>query len=337
MAERIVIGYRRLFEVRLLHHYWLDEGLTLFDALSDQKKDKYLLAYDRRPFLSVVPTAATEKVLKGLQSVFKNTALGFVVAVPKATLIPDDAVFEFVLTVQHADFFNYTALTLSERKIYELYYPPENKTYRYKENVPVLSNLTGVSRGAGINQSLYLSKEIPVLQPTDKVESLVLSGLALQQLTSDQPGALTQQLNAQATAMPVFVHQADVPAIVPPAGLVGTPARGILLSDDIPDNVFALIRMAAVRPGNADFSCTTGGLAKIAYPVFQIRFKNRSTFWKYFNKNTGALVSTVPNPLPLTQFGNAGTKQKPSEGIIKVSFDNVIATKVTGIFSEIFE
>jgi hypothetical protein len=290
MAERIAIGYQRLFEVRLLHHYWLDEGATMFDALPDETKEKRLLKYDKRLFLSVIATAATDRMLKGLRGVLKDTALGFVVAVPKVTLIPDDAVFEFVLTVQHTDFFNYTALTLPEQKIYELYYPPEDKSYQYKENVPVLSNLTGVARGGGANKTLYLSQEIPALTPADKVESLVLSGSALLQLTGDQPGALTQQLSAQATDLPVFVHQDDVPVIVPPVGLIGAPARGILLSDDIPNNVFALIRIAAVRPGNASFSCTSGGLAKTIHPIFQIRFKNRSTYWKYFDKKTGELI-----------------------------------------------
>jgi len=38
MAERIINGYKRLFEARLLHHYWLDEGATLFDLISARPK-----------------------------------------------------------------------------------------------------------------------------------------------------------------------------------------------------------------------------------------------------------------------------------------------------------
>jgi hypothetical protein len=114
------------------------------------------------------------------------------------------------------------------------------------------------------------------------------------------------------------------------------PARGIALSDEIPDDVFALVRIAALKPGDADFSCTASGLAKANHPVFQVRFKNRSTVWRYLNKNTGAPVSATPEPLPLTRFGNAGTKQKPAEGFIKVTSDPVTA-RITGVFSEIFE
>lgn len=336
MAERVHIRYKRLFEVRVLHHYWLDEGQTLFDSLPEENISKRLQTYDKATFLSVAPTATTEKLLQEFQGVFKNTALSFLVAVPEAVLIRNDVVFEFIITVENAGFYNYTALTLREQKIHEIYYQPEDKIYRYKENVFVLSNLTGIPRGTGASKSLFLSKPIPTLAPDDKVESLVLSGSALLQLTSDQPGATTQQLHVQANSMPVFVHQGDVPAVVPPAGLVGAPDRGVLLSGDIPDNTFALVRIAAQKPGDADYSCTENKRAKEICPVFQIRFKNRSTIWKYYNKNTGAPVSTQPAPLPLTNYGNAGTKQKPSEGI-KVTFDNSITTKIKEVFSEVFE
>jgi hypothetical protein len=287
-----------------------------------------------RSFFALTPTTITAEGLKGLGGIYKDTALGCIVAVPDNTVVPVDAMFEFVVTVQDANIFNYTALTLRPQKIYELYYQLEDKTYRYKENVPVLSNLTGASRGTGANKALFLSAEIPALAADDQVESLVLSGNALVQLTSDQPGAGTQQLNAIATNLPVFVHQGDVPAIVPPSGLAGAPTRGIMLSDDIGDNVFTLIRLSAVRADDSDFSFIDSSVhAKTPHPLYQIRFKNRSTIWQYFNKNTAAATSTEPNPLPLTYFGNAGAKQKPSEGLVKAVKSGV---KITQLVSEIF-
>ncbi len=335
MAEKISNVYKRLFEIRLLHHYWLDEGGTAFDLISDQgKKDARLLSYERRGFLTVAPTATTATALNGLGCVYKNTALGCVVAGPDKTVIPVEAGFEFMVTVPDPALFTYTALTLPPQGIYEVYYQPEAKTYRYKENVPVLSNRTGAVRGTGVNKALYLSQEIPALAADDKVEALVQVGNALMQLTSDQPNAGLQQLNAQATNLPVFVHQGDVPAIVPPLGLVGAPPRGILLSEDIPDQVLALIQLAAVRPDDGDFSfIDSNGHAKTVGPVFQVRFKNRSTVWRYLNKNTGAVISTEAEPLPLTYFGNAGTKQKPSAGLVKAEMSG---SKITQLISEIF-
>jgi hypothetical protein len=335
MAETVRSRYKRLFEIRLLHHYWLDEGQTVFDLISDQKKkDTRLLAYDRRPFLSLAPTTATAEALHGWGGIYKDTALGGVVVVPDTATIPAETVFEFVVTGSDPRLPDYTALTLRPQQLAEIYYQPEKKTYRYKENVPVLTNQSGAARGSGVNKALYLSKEFPAPTADDKVESLVKDGDALKQLTSDQPNADLQEIHAQATDLPVFVHQGDIPAIVPPGGLVGAPPKGIQLTKDIPDNVLALIRIAAIRADDGDFSCIDGnGLAKTAAPVFQVRFKNRATYWRYVSKITGAVVSNEAAPLPLTYFGNAGTKQKPSAGLVKAVRSGI---RIAQLVSEIF-
>lgn len=334
MGEQVSIGYQRLFDVRLLHHYWLDDGGTLFDNVADKKRSSRLLTYDVRPVLDVAPTSTTANVLSGNRCIFKQTALGFTVAVSGNVTISADTVLEFVISVKGAGFFDYTSLTLQPQKIYDLFIPGDRTTYRYKENVPLLSSLTGAKRGLAPNVSLFLSQEIPTADPNDPVEALVLSGAALRQLTSDNPGATTQQLAATATDFPVFLHQGDVPAIAPPPGLVGAPARGIRLSEDIPDDVFALIRLTAVRGDDDSFSFVDGGGApKAQPPVYQVRFKNRSTIWTYLDKNTGAVNSASPDPLPLTHFGNAGTKQKPSRGHVTAK---MAGPKVTRLISEIY-
>lgn len=167
---------------------------------------------------------------------------------------------------------------------------------------------------------------------------MVIAGNALLQLTSSQPGAATQQLSATASAMPVYYNQQDAPLITTPAGLTGAPLREIELTEEIPDSVFGLIRIAAVKPGDPEYSCTAGGIAKDNYTVFQIRFKNRSMIWKYLNRNTGIPVSESATPLPLTFSGNAGTKQKPSGGQVNATFeDNDPSKKIERIYTEIFE
>ncbi len=334
MAEQVRNEYQRLFEVRLLHHYWLDEGATLFDKLADQKRMARLLNYDGRPLFEAAPTATTTHTLSDYRCVFKQSGLGFVVAAPQDAVIPADTMLEFIVSVASGALFDYTALMLRRQKVYELLNPSDGLIYRYKENVPVLSNLTGATRGSGATLALYLSMEIPPPAASDAVEAMVLSGPALMQLTSDNPGATTQQLAAQATDFPVFVHQGDAPAIVPPPGLAGTPPRGVRLTADITDGVFVLIRLTAVRGDNDAFSYVDGGgKPKAQPPVYQVRFKNRSTIWTYLDKTTGAVNSTSPNPLPLTFFGNAGTKQKPSRGHVKAE---MAGPKVARLISEIY-
>jgi hypothetical protein len=187
--------------------------------------------------------------------------------------------------------------------------------------------------GDTLFDSLHLSKVIPALAVDDRAEALVKIGNALWQLSSDQPGADRHRLSTQVSKMPVFVNQGAIAA------------DGILL-DDMPDDVFGLIRLAAIRPDNDQFSfITAAGLPKASLPLFQIRFKNRSTQWQYYRGSTAKNASPVfiePAPLPLTFFGNASTakpnkKPKLSSGPIKIRLDNSNPPKVLGINSEIFE
>lgn len=338
MAERSTTAYQRLFEVRVLHHYWLDDGASLFDTLAADIQAERLLTYDIRPVLRVAPTPTTQRVLGGARCLFMATGLGFVVAAPAGTTLAADTVLAFNITVADSQYFDYTALTFRPQMIYEAADPtdlsPTRVVYRYKADVPVLSNLTGATRDLGAGTVLFLSSDYPAPDASDPVESMVASAGALLQLTADNPGAGTQELNASATAMPVFVHQGDVPAIVPPAGVVGAPARGVLLGDDVPDESFALISLTAVRGDNDAFSYVDGtGAPKAAAPVYEVRLKNRSTYWTYLDRRTGALGTTEPQPLPLTFFGNAGTRQKPSRGIVKAQKSGA---RITRLVSEIY-
>src|SRR6185436_1200587 len=116
MAERIVSRHQRLFEVRLLHHYWLDDGATLFDQIADSgRKSSRLLTYDMRPFLAVVPTATTDERLSAYRCLFRQTALGFVVVASDGTVIPADTVFEFIVSTRASEVYDYTSLTLRPR------------------------------------------------------------------------------------------------------------------------------------------------------------------------------------------------------------------------------
>lgn len=342
MSERMTNGFQRLFEVRLLHHYWLDDGSMVFDAMpetsEDDKRKKYgrLLAYDMRSFLAVRPTAETEKLLGSLGFLFRETAFGFVVVAPEAAVLSADTVFYFAITVTDSRFFDYTALTLLPRTIYDCYYEPEKTVYRYKENVPLLSNLTGSTREipAG-NKLLFLSRQIPAALATDDgVESMFVSGKALEQLTSDNQSN-TQQLAPDKNNLPVFLHQGDVQNISPPAGLSGAPLRGVRLADGIANDVFALICLTADKAPDPDFNFIDGsGKAKDKYPVYQVRFKNRSTYWTYLDKITGTAQPGGTAPLPLTFYGNAAiTTQKPSAGMIKVEKNG---TGISKLVSEIY-
>ncbi|MFC3443796.1 hypothetical protein ACFOKF_21840 [Sphingobium rhizovicinum] len=334
MGERSTTPYQRLFTVRLLHHYWLDDGATLFDAMaSASQRDVRLLNYDIRPILKVAPTPDTERLIVGSGCVFKPLGLGFVVGVPTGARLPKDMMLNFAVSIIDNRFFDVTALTLRPQRIVEVA-GTDGAIHRFKENVPVLSNLTGTTRGSGTSAKLYLSRAIPAAAADDPVEALVTSGSNLLQLVGDNPGAATLQIGASAS-LPAFLSQVDVPAIVPPAGVTGAPARGVALSAELPDDIYALLSLTAVNSGDTRFSFLTAttGAPRATPPVYDVRFRNRSTRWVYRDQRTGNVVSTEAQPLPLTLFGNAGTKRKAMPGPIKAEKSGA---KITRIISEIY-
>jgi hypothetical protein len=335
MGERIPNKYVKLFEVRLLHHYWLDDGNTVFDLISDPNKQKRILdEYNLNTVLRVAPVASTELALKQYGCLCISHQSGIFVISSGKKAIPDNTTFEFSLRVCDANFFNYTALTLPPQVIHELLYEKQNTILRYKENVPVWSNITGTSRGTGSEKNLFLSKEFKAIQPDNAIESLILKSGGLWQLTSDQPSATTRKIGSPVAKLPVFANQADIPELTAPEGLSGVPSHGIQLTDELPNDLFGLIRLSAKRPTDPDFSfIDNDGLAKADYPVYQLRFKSRLTLRRYLDKRTSTLLSEETSAMPLTFFGNAGTKQKPDTKLVRIE---KTGGKIARIVSEIF-
>lgn len=307
MAETIVSTYRSLFQLVILHHYWLDDGSTVTGL--DPAGVATRPGYDVRDWMAIEPLPSTQERLRGLRARFATNTLGGVVVIPAAVTVPATAVFEFALRPRDPAFWNYTAQTLAPRSLHELYDPVSNRRLRYRENALLLSNLSGTAR-TDTEKYLFLSREIPAGVGGEPLEALVRNGNALQEVISDQTH--TRTLANMADDLPVFVHQEDAPAIVAPPGLAGSPpARGLLLTDEMPDDIYALVRIAAEHPGDPDFSCTAGGRAKAEPPRFQIRCKNRSTYRRYRHQDTGQELSVESNPLPLTYRGNTGSGRKP--------------------------
>lgn len=304
MAEIVRTGYQRLFEVRVLHHYFLDEGIQDFTTLAPDEQERRLLSgYDVRQFLSFQPTLSTQKMIGGMHGVFKSTPLGFVVAVPADAKVPGDARFEVFATVESADFMNYTSLTLSRPKIVEIQHG--GQIFRYKELALLLGNSNGVKKTVSGTDLLCLSTTIPafVSGPVYPVESFVLDGAVLYQADRDTAQAPPADWNALGTLpRPVYVHQDDAPLLTLPDG---STLRGIELTNELPDDIFALIRID-VMPADTDFQILSGGIPKTPAPVFEIHFKNRSTFWRYVNPPDQQY-------LPLTIYGNPGPS-KPVTG-----------------------
>lgn len=339
MAERISTGYKRLFEVRVLHHYFLDDGSVDFTKALPQPQN--LAAYDIRPILSFEPTAATGKTLRGIHGVFRLTPLGLVVAVPAGVEVPADARFEFVVRIKDADFMNYTALTLRKQKTVDVLH--NGAVSRFKENVFVLSNKTGVKRTISNSNLLCLSTEIPIYVAGQyEAEAFVSVGTgtelyqAIRDTTQTPPDVDWQKIDDNLNDRPLYVHQHDAPLITLPDG---TPFRGIELTSELPNDIFALIQIDAATT-NAGYQIIDHNKLPLSnYPKFEIHLKNRSTIWRYYEKSTGTYVapwSAVPRPL--TFNGNsspAGTpRKKAAPTSLKIEMNG---PQVAHIYTDIIE
>lgn len=121
------VKYKILFKVNVLHHFFLNKGLTDFSTMSEAEKEKQLDVYDCNTVFSIVPTRLTQQKLNGHNLVFKNSTNGISVwskvwgddnQVPFIDLEPD-LNFTFLIQLKDPVFYNYTNLKLENAgKIY---------------------------------------------------------------------------------------------------------------------------------------------------------------------------------------------------------------------------
>lgn len=127
-------------------------------------------------------------------------------AMPSNATFPDKVTFKFVVTVCDVNLFNYTAFTLQSQEIYEIYSSAEEKIYRYKKNIPLLSGTLWNIRAD--DKTTFLSENFLERNQLDddyRLESLFIEDGNLKQFVSDQPDAVPQQI-AQKDQFPIFVH-----------------------------------------------------------------------------------------------------------------------------------
>ncbi|MBN8674264.1 MAG: hypothetical protein J0L56_09025 [Chitinophagales bacterium] len=128
MSNNLV--YRTLFEVKILHHYFLNKGTLLFDLMDINKEKKEVLKkYDIRNFLHIEPTEACKRILKQYRCIFKLTPTGFLIGLRAEKTAPDKykpvfkpedtSRFSFLVYFTDTFFINYTALPM-QRQISDL-------------------------------------------------------------------------------------------------------------------------------------------------------------------------------------------------------------------------
>ncbi|MDY0389487.1 MAG: hypothetical protein RBQ88_01070 [Desulfobulbus oligotrophicus] len=121
----ITVTYTILFEVKILHHYLLNNGLKNFTSMSAAEQAELMLLYDISDIFQITPSVQTQKDLTRHQCIFKQTATGFLVGLktekamdPSQPDIPfhsldNDLIFTFNIHIKDYNLLNYTALPLT--------------------------------------------------------------------------------------------------------------------------------------------------------------------------------------------------------------------------------
>lgn len=114
------ITYKPLFEIKILHKYFLNKGTEDFFSMDELTKEKQLADFDVSTLFSIVPTLETQRKLKGQNLVFKTSNHGLTVwarlseGSEVAPLIPVDDSLEltFLLKLLNHTFYNFTNLDM---------------------------------------------------------------------------------------------------------------------------------------------------------------------------------------------------------------------------------
>lgn len=335
MSDIIHSAYKTFFSVMILHHYFLDEGKTVF-LFDKTKKQPELKNYDVRQFLTIIPTVETQEALKKAGAVYRVTTMGFWVAVPDGKSIKTG--LEFTLVPTDPFFINYTTLTLKGYKTesYQYKEDEELKSFRVRNNVFVLTNKD--------RNDHFLSEKIPAQTENNfSVEEFFKAEGKLFQAIRDGAGAEfreeiktpTEPMNA---VLPVFVNQNDIPTREieflesensPDGNAVlktkKKNIRGVVLTDTMPDEVVALIK---IDPATAHFSDPN------LPPTFEVHFKSRATYWRYFDTKQSQYKAENPDYWsPFTLKGGHPDRQKATPDRLKIEKDDT--GKISRLISEI--
>ena len=116
--------YGLLFEVTLLHNYFLNNGEETFASMSAADKEKMLQQFDTDAFTAITPTLETNIVLKNYKMIFKKNKTGFGVYIKvKDELdpfikVPVNLNLKFLIKINDYQFENYTNLDFAFNQVF---------------------------------------------------------------------------------------------------------------------------------------------------------------------------------------------------------------------------
>jgi len=367
------IIYKNLFEVKLLHHFFLNNGEQGWDALEPGEKTRMEEQYDSREIFQIIPTGECASLMKAHYALFRTTPSGFLVgikSVPDSVLpetfnpftgLDEELTFRFLIKLKDPNFLNYTALPISGQdgnfyvfKNYQVtsqsvfpsicaiqplykpgkeYFPgdmlsnhPVNQTRLFTALVKTVNNTSTPSdwlneEGSATTPLHYASEGDRYTVASGIYNYKVKQENIIPQVTfkNGKGEVITPKLAI--IAGDHYMIQADLRGY--PAGFYTLHAENVdpayvddvtlyLLQEDMVSFGVIEIRVKSNQPG---FDLLDQG--HLRAPVFELRFRNRMTYWRYFGKYF-EVPFEVADPLPVTRFGHIEITKPPEPDDSKV-------------------
>ncbi|WP_321344230.1 hypothetical protein [uncultured Draconibacterium sp.] len=172
--------YRPLFEVNILHKYFLNKGNDDYFSMTDAEKEKQLAGYPLSELFSIVPSATTLLKLNGYKLICKITDHGFMVwsqisesnnNMPLVTL-NDSLSLTFLLKTTKSTFNHFTQVGLSNAG--QFFFFSNNRLSTEAPGFPLIkkaNNTTAITDSYRLSAGSINNKKR--LMSTEELENLV--------------------------------------------------------------------------------------------------------------------------------------------------------------------
>ena len=283
-------SYQLLFKIEILHDYYLNWGTTEFEYLNSDEHNQILSSYNIHQDLAITPTEVCRQLLQEKGMILREVPLGFEVFIQTAPTLDKELVYPkvpvsqqpftltFTIRLKNINFLNFTDLPFEDDVDSTYYFSNSNRNQLSKEQyvtqedkVKLATNfLSPIMREqnlSGQNIELWIYDETKhyrnkvseiqfELSPSLDIKSL-LSGLS--------PGIYSYKLLGPALPRQdgQFYYNPDL----------------------FEDRFFGIIAIRHAPEHDSDFRLFNPDGSLTPMRSYRLRFKNRTTFWRYIFKN----------------------------------------------------
>ncbi|CAL2082270.1 conserved hypothetical protein [Tenacibaculum sp. 190524A05c] len=311
--------YKPLFNIDLLHAYFLDQGDKKYhadnanDELSDDEKEDALRSYNLFDFIEVIPNKRTRSIAKNHRILIRNHSKGIRVLTSTLSVnseegndvvtrynplveLSNDVVFTFFIKAKDRFFLNYTDIT--EKKNNQLYYLSN-----------INSSVTNIFDADGAiekwedflitereSRKLVYNLEKDQEFDTNTPKLVTISSIE-ESLIEDIEDKVTNNTTLTESETEIFDYLNTSVQQLKNSGVIGV--IQVKVAGDNATNLTEQVDTEDIQTGNFDLEkqCLLKNFID-----FQIYIENKKTFWRYRQKSENQIMVTNQEH-PLTKNG----------------------------------